>query len=235
MMTDLPPFAKSRRKIFNEDIKKSKSLILFAFDNNFCCNAIMVDHKHIPEDIQKLYETYDYPHAAAILACEFPVEAEEIYHALRSFRFTREQIKRAGGNESEIPKQFSKILRPGWSEGQMKAKLVVDNEEVTSDTHKIDYLKNKIAFDLEWNSKDQTFDRDLYAFRAFFEYHRISLGILVTRSQQLNMLFEELGIFPKYGASTTHIGKLLPRLQAGRSGGCPVLVFGITSRLLVEE
>lgn len=27
----------------------------------------------------------------------------------------------------------------------------------------------KIAFDVEWNSKDQTFDRDLYAFRSFSE------------------------------------------------------------------
>lgn len=29
-----------------------------------------------------------------------------------------------------------------------------------------------------------------------------------------------------------HMGKLLPRLEAGRSGGCPVLVFGITTALL---
>ncbi|MFP4030091.1 MAG: hypothetical protein ACOC98_08885 [Thermodesulfobacteriota bacterium] len=28
------------------------------------------------------------------------------------------------------------------------------------------------------------------------------------------------------------MGKLLPRLQAGRNGGCPVLVFGITPKLL---
>jgi hypothetical protein len=26
--------------------------------------------------------------------------------------------------------------------------------------------------------------------------------------------------------------KLLPRLEAGRNGGCPVLVFGITQKLL---
>lgn len=108
------------------------------------------------------------------------------------------------------------------------------DEEVTSDTHKIDYVKNKIAFDLEWNSKDQIFDRDLYAFRAFFDYQRISLGILVTRSQELDSYFKRLGLLQKYGASTTHMRKLLPRLKAGRSGGCPVLVFGITTRLVRE-
>lgn len=30
------------------------------------------------------------------------------------------------------------------------------------DGHKVDYVKNRVAFDVEWNSKDQTFDRDLY-------------------------------------------------------------------------
>jgi len=39
----------------------------------------------------------------------------------------------------------------------------------------------------------------------------------------------------KYGASTTHMGKLLPRLKAGRNSGCPMLVFGITRKLIVDE
>ena len=193
----------------------------------------MPNHVHIPDDIAELYEVHDYRHAAAILACEFPDAANEVFHALRTFRFTEQQIVAAGGNESPIPKEFSKILRPmGWKEAKLNAKLVIDEEAISADTHKIDYLKDRIAFDLEWNSKDQTFDRDLYAFRAFFDYSRISVGVLVTRSQQLDPLFHHLNIHTKYGASTTHIGKLLPRLQAGRSGGCPVLVFGITEKLL---
>ncbi len=193
----------------------------------------MLGHIHIPADIAELYEVHDYRHAAAILACEFPDAAEQVFQALRSFRFTEEQILIAGGNESQIPKVFSQILRPlGWKEAKLNAKLVVDEEAISTDTHKIDYIKDRIAFDLEWNSKDQTFDRDLYAFRAFFDYNRISLGVLVTRSLELNGLFQKLKIHKKYGASTTHIGKLLPRLEAGRSGGCPVLVFGITTKLL---
>ena len=38
----------------------------------------------------------------------------------------------------------------------------------------------------------------------------------------------------KYGASTTWMGKLLYRLNAGRHGGCPVLVFGITPKLIED-
>lgn len=202
--------------------------------------------KLFPKDVLKLYTVFDYRHAAAILATEFKSEFEEICRALRTFRFTDEQVKAAGGNESAIPKTFSSILRPmKWKEGRLNARLMVDEEVVSQDSHKIDYVKNRIAFDLEWNSKDQTFDRDLAAFRAFFDYGRISVGILVTRDSSLVPYFRSLGkvidkdgkereVIAKYGAeggSTTHINKLLPRLRAGRSGGCPVLVFGITPAL----
>jgi len=63
----------------------------------------------------------------------------------------------------------------------------------------------------------------------------------VTRSNDLDEYFKSLGRYvdkygtkreykAKYGASTTHMNKLLPRLRAGRSGGCPVLAVGITTK-----
>jgi hypothetical protein len=203
----------------------------------------MVWQQYIPEDISELYEVHDFKHAATIIAKEFPTEFDELCQALRKFRFTNEDITVGGGNESNIPKLFSDILRPmNWNAKNLEAELNVfevkdsKNRElkgsINHGTHKVDYLKNRVAFDLEWNSKDQTFDRDLYAFRAFFEYDAISVGILVTRSNELDPIFKKLDIQHKYGASTTHMGKLIPRLNAGRNGGCPVLVFGITSKLM---
>jgi len=195
----------------------------------------MVWEDHIPDDISNLYEIHDFKHAAAILSTEFREEFQEVCTALRNFRFTEEDIIIGGGNESNIPKKFSNILRPmGWKQEQLNAKMLIDNIVIRHDTHKVDYIKGRVAFDLEWNSKDQTFDRDLYAFRTFYEYNKISIGILVTRSNDLDPYFAILGkkIKDKYGASTTHMGKLLPRLEAGRNGGCPVLVFGITRNLL---
>jgi hypothetical protein len=189
---------------------------------------------YLPEDIKELYEIHDYKHAAAILANEFPDQFNEICSALRTFKLTEENITARGGSESQIPKNVSNILRPlGWKEGQLKAKLMVDEEVINFDTHKIDYVKGRVAFDLEWNSKDQTYDRDLYAFRAFFDYNKISVGVLLTRSNQLDPLFKRLRVFSKYGASTTQMAKLLPRLNSGRNGGCPVLVFGITPKVIV--
>lgn len=206
----------------------------------------MAWQEHVPTRISDVYEVHDYKHAAAILSAEFPEEWAEIIDALSSFRFQTTDVTTPGGNESQIPKYFSAILRPrNWIEKQLHARLLVDETEVSHDTHKVDYIKGRVAFDLEWNSKDQTFDRDLYAFRAFFEYDRISVGILVTRSNELDLWFRNLGSYidkygtertyaSKFGASTTHMGKLLPRLSAGRSGGCPVLVLGITPRLISD-
>jgi len=54
-------------------------------------------------------------------------------------------------------------------------------------------VKKRVAFDVEWNSKDQTFDRDLYAFRAFHECDLIDAAVLLTRSGSLNAVFEKLG------------------------------------------
>lgn len=197
----------------------------------------------IPQDIRDLYEVHDWRHAAAILASDQPDEFAEICAALRAFRFTDEQVKKPGGNESEIPKSLSAILRPhGWVEEKLTAQFVVDGKVVSQDTHKVDYVKGRVALDMEWNSKDQTYDRDLYAFRTFWDYNKISVGVLITRSNELDPYFASLGEYTdkygtnraykaKFGASTTHMGKLLPRLEAGRSGGCPVLVFGITTKL----
>jgi len=35
------------------------------------------------------------------------------------------------------------------------------------DGHGIDFVCGKVAFDLEWNSKEQIYDRDLHAFMLF--------------------------------------------------------------------
>ncbi len=165
------------------------------------------------------------------------------------FRLTKDDILTKGGNESQIPKRIATLMRPhGWYETRIRGDLVVTIETKTEDGathsnstltdfldgHKVDFVKNRVAFDLEWNSKDQTFDRDLYAFRAFHEAGVISAAILLTRSAELNDVFRSLGVMPKYGASTTWMGKLLYRLNAGRNGGCPVLVLGITKRLIKD-
>ncbi len=202
----------------------------------------------IPEDISQKYEIHNFRHAEEILGTSCEDDFSEILNALRALSITTTDILAPGGNESRIPKMVSELLRPSdWYEARIRGDLLVKvtthgkrieerlfTIEDFMDGHKVDYVKNRVAFDLEWNSKDQTFDRDLYAFRAFYDAGVISAAVLLTRSESLNPIFKSLGIMHKYGASTTWMGKLLYRLRAGRNGGCPVLVFGITPHVIED-
>ena len=209
-----------------------------------------------PEDIRMKYELYNYNHAAEILAQAFPEEFHEILSAMRALTITESDITQSGGNESPVPPKFSEILDPlQWQEIKITGDLLIKfyprrgdkkgrfaNETIGEKTitnyidgHNIDFVKNRIALDVEWNSKDQTFDRDLFAMRTYYECDIISAGIIITRSEALNHIFRELGVLTKYGASTTWMGKLIPRLDARRHGGCPILAAGITPACVVGE
>jgi hypothetical protein len=204
---------------------------------------------YIAPDIRVKYEFFDYGHALEILHESFPTEWNEIQETLRTLELTTDDISKAGGNESPIPKKFDDVLYPyGWREIRISGDLIVkkyprkavqrrgrfadEPVEIETirgyiDSHNIDFLKNKVAFDLEWNSKDQTFDRDLLAMRSYFDCGLFDVGVIVTRAEELNDIFREMGIIAKYGASTTWMGKLLYRLNSRRNGGCPILAIGI--------
>ncbi len=94
-------------------------------------------------------------------------------------------------------------------------------------THKVDYFRNRVAIETEWNNQDPFYDRDLTTFRLLFELNVLSVGVIITRSSELQKIFDELGRGKSFGNSTTHMGKLIPKLENRASGGCPVLAFGI--------
>ena len=88
-----------------------------------------------------------------------------------------------------------------------------------------------MALEIEWNNKDPFYDRDLNNFRLLFELRVVSVGVIVTRCDELQGIFNRLGKGKSFGTSTTHMSKLLPRIEGGGGGGCPILVFGISSQL----
>lgn len=201
----------------------------------------------VPKSIKAKYELHNFNNAVEILSQAYPTEYAEILASLENLNISVEDIMKGGGNESEIPKKLSLLLHPlDWQEVKITGDLLVKLHrrnpvsvtEITIndfiDGHNIDYVKNKVAIDMEWNSKDQTFDRDLYAFRTFYECGIISCGVIITRSESLNPVFSRLGIKQKYGASTTWMGKLLPRINSRRHGGCPLFVVGITPNAIIN-
>lgn len=189
-----------------------------------------------PEFIQSNYQLEEVRHATAILRHDFPEEWDDIVEVLSEFRLYRTHVTKRGGRKSPIAEAIdSEFYERGWREKSFETKVVVDGAEMDSPTHKIDCYKNRIALEVEWNNKDPFYDRDLNNFRLLFELRAVSVGILITRCDELQEIFNELGRGPSYGASTTHMGKLLPRIDGGGGGGCPILAIGIQRSLYVED
>jgi hypothetical protein len=187
------------------------------------------------------YEIHNYRHAVAVLRHGYPHEWDDITTVLADFRLHESDITTPGGRKSPISMWIDGALNPrGWEERQFNTSIVIETEGQPQQTHpnpthKIDCYKNRVGLEVEWNNKDPFYDRDLNNFRILFELRVIDLGIIITRCDELQAIFESLGRGASYGASTTHMSKLLPRLDGQTAGGCPILVFGIRANLYVPS
>lgn len=189
----------------------------------------------LPAFIADHYEVHEWRHASAILAHDFPDEWRDIIEVLARFRLRREWIEVGGGNKSRVSAFIDGALAErGWAERQFRTGIMVDDLLAESPTHKVDCFKNRIGLEIEWNNKDPFYDRDLNNFRLLFDLRALSVGVIVTRSDGLQRIFRELGRGNSYGELTTHMSKLLPRIEGGGGAGCPLLVFGITETLYVD-
>lgn len=221
---------------------------------------------YVAPELLDRYEFYSYNHALEILTQAFPSEWANLEDCLRRLSITMDDLREAGGNETNIPKKFDDALYPyGWREIRISGDLHIKffprqaeqrgrfsstpyEEKIIQgyiDGHNIDFLKGRVAFDLEWNSKDQTFDRDLLAMRTYYDCDIVSVGVIITRAQELNDVFKTIydydtksgtwkPILRKYGASTTWMGKLTSRLDSRRNGGCPILAVGIRKKCITD-
>ena len=190
----------------------------------------------LPKFIRDHYEVHQWRHAIAILATDFPSQWRDITEVLADFRLHRSENATPGGSKSDIARRIDGALeKRGWRERSFATKIVVDDQEFDSPTHKVDCFKDSVGLEIEWNNKDPFFDRDLNNFRLLFELRALSVGVIVTRCDELQAIFNRLGRGQSYGNSTTHMSKLVPRLEGGGGGGCPVLVLGISKALYVED
>ncbi len=189
--------------------------------------------------LRKNYELHEWKHACAILSTDFKAELAELTEVLSKFRLLKSAVGMGGGNKGPMAKALDgALLTLGWKPKNFDTKVVLDGKPIESPTHEIDCFKNQIALEIEWNNKDPFFDRDLNNFRLLFELRAISVGIIVTRCTHLHeKTFKTLPteVKKKYGASTTHMGKLLPKIEGGGGGGCPILAIGISDKVWVED
>ena len=197
---------------------------------------IELGNQNLPEFIDTRYEVREWKHAIAILSSDFPDEWNDVVEVLSEFRLLKSSILTPGGGKSPIARALDNAFYDrGWEHKSFETAIEVDTDKIETPTHKIDCYRNEVGLEIEWNNKDPFYDRDLNNFRLLFELRALHVGIIVTRSDELQDLFDELGKGKSYGGSTTHMSKLLPRIDGGGAGGCPVLVFGITRKLYTED
>ncbi|MBY0515044.1 MAG: hypothetical protein K2P78_14220 [Gemmataceae bacterium] len=190
----------------------------------------------LPASIRDMYEVHEWKHACAILHGDFSNEWNDIVDVLEQFRLKKSWIAVGGGSKTDAAGAIDSFLyKRGWKEKKFDTAIKVDDATVDSPTHKVDCYKNRVAVEVEWNNKDPFFDRDLNNFRLLFELRTVSVGVIITRCDELQAIFNALGRGKSYGAATTHMSKLLPRIRGGGGGGCPLLVVGISKKLYVED
>lgn len=198
----------------------------------------MVTRHLFPDDILRSYEVHEWRNAAGVLLTAHPKEWHDVVNVLRAFQFKKSEVLKGGGRKSVIAQRIDVFLEAReWKEKKFTTKIKVDTEERDSPTHKVDCFKGKVGLEIEWNNKDPFYDRDLNNFRLLFDLRVLDVGIIITRSSHLQQIFKALGkkVADKYGASTTHMDKLLPRIEGGGGGGCPILAFGISKQHYVED
>ncbi len=189
----------------------------------------------IPTDVREKWQVHEWKHACAILERDFQEEWEDLLQVLRAFRISRGHLLDPGGNKSLVSRFFDSAFRQlGWVEKGFDTRVVVDEREMCSPTHKVDCFKNGVAVEIEWNNKDPFYDRDLNNFRLLFELRAISVGVIITRTEEILLMPRRLDPTKKICRTTTYLDKLLPRLEGGSGGGCPILVFGMTAALMEE-
>ena len=194
------------------------------------------------------YHIEERRHASAILTMDYPSEMQDIIDCLNQFELLRSEIAVGGGGKTKIAKRFDTFLAGrGWREKNVKVTRKVDDVATESETHKIDFFKGRVAIEVEWNNKDPFFSRDLNLFRLLHELGVISVGTIITRMDELQVIFDGLPdvwdekwkrltkIGDKYGPSTTHWSKLIPSVDRGGAGTCPLMLIGITAKCYRDD
>jgi hypothetical protein len=189
-----------------------------------------------PQFIRKNYDVHEWRHASAVLRTDFREEWNDIVAVLTAFRLSKTHITVGGGGKSKVSGAIDGAFTSrGWKERKFQTQIRVDDNVIDSPTHKVDCFKNGVGVEIEWNNKTEFYDRDLNNFRLLFELRALNVGVIITRSDELQNIFDELGRGSSYGSTTTILSKLLRKMEGGSGGGCPVLVFGITKALYDEN
>lgn len=193
----------------------------------------------IPKELSEFYEFQEWRNAVAVLATAYPEEWADILEILADFRILRSDIGELGekgGGKSKVAIRMDRMFRARqWIPKEFDTKIVIDNVPIESPTHEVDCFKGKVALELEWNNKTEFYDRDLNNFRLLFDLRVADVGVIITRCDELQAVFNSIGKGSSYGSTTTILSKLKRKADGGAGGGCPVLAVGMKSTLYLDD
>lgn len=193
----------------------------------------------LPPALLEHYEIHEWRNPCAVLSVAHTEAWRDILDVLTSFRILRTDLGEAGekgGGKSKIAIRMDRMLRAkGWAPREFDTSIVIDGHQVKSPTHEVDCFKGKVALELEWNNKTEFYDRDLNNFRLLFDLRVADVGVIITRCDELQDVFDDLGRGSSYGKTTTILSKLKRKLDGGAGGGCPVLAIGMKKSLYVDN
>jgi hypothetical protein len=139
-----------------------------------------------PRFIQKNYELHEWRHASAVLRTDFQEEWDDIVAVLTKFRICKSHIIVGGGGKSKVSASIDRAFTSrGWQERKFQTQICVDENIIDSPTHKVDWFKNGVGVEIEWNNKTEFYDRDLNNFRLLFELRALNVGVIITRCDEL--------------------------------------------------
>lgn len=188
---------------------------------------------------RKLPRGYQYRvtrYADIILRDAFTEHWRDLTQALEAFTVELSRdVLGGGGNRSQVAIKFDHLLKErGWGKINMDIETRINRQLVAQvRSHEIDMFKlgagndfPGVAVEMEWNNKDPFFDRDLSNFYALHRAGALAVGVILTRGQAVQQVLGPLDR-SKFGASTTHWAKLMPRVDVGGGGECPLFLVGI--------
>lgn len=188
-------------------------------------------------------------YADVILRHSYPGRFTDLLTALKEFHPTLDELRAGGGGRTVFVARFDTslaVMHRGciWGKQSITIEKTVrlDGTPVRMNRtrgHEIDMFGKGsvqqplpgVAVEMEWNNKDPFFDRDLINFQALHSEGAIAVAVIVTRGPRLQALIghtirsKDDGL--KYGQSTTHWEKLIPKVNLGGGGQCPLLLIGI--------
>lgn len=212
------------------------------------------DPSILPASTRSRWKFIETNSAAAVMKAVCPAEWADIVDILTDYQIDPKSWLRPGGNRGDIPEQIDELFgQRGWRETRLDMEtrgILLSRDGVKvgelqpnyQEGYLVDNFKNRIVIDVEWNAKDGNLDRDLAAYRSWYEAGLISAGVIITKDR-LPLLHLARKLWGDYQATlpedqrniklpidlatstTTTFDKAELRMRRGVMGGCPVLII----------